>query len=175
METIRDSSLGQVIRLMTNNKYLRHPEEHPDFRLPQSYDIPNVTEEKEAPFSGNESTTDRTPAEPEEDNYDDTQLEKRLSSQSLTGVASHGYDLEQAITRSTVNPTSRAITHQITPSRTKDGVVLVDWYTTGAYILNFYDNLSRILVKLLTRAQDDPANPQNWSSRKKVIVTSVIK
>lgn len=36
----------------------------------------------------------------------------------------------------------------IQPQKTKDGVTLVDWYTT-----------------------DDPANPQNWSSMKKAFVT----
>jgi DHA1 family multidrug resistance protein-like MFS transporter len=42
----------------------------------------------------------------------------------------------------------RTKTIPITPKKTTDGIVLVDWYTS-----------------------DDPANPQNWSSRKRVFVT----
>jgi DHA1 family multidrug resistance protein-like MFS transporter len=45
----------------------------------------------------------------------------------------------------------RTKTIPIVPKKTTDGIILVDWYTT-----------------------DDPANPQNWSSRKRMFVTFVM-
>jgi DHA1 family multidrug resistance protein-like MFS transporter len=53
----------------------------------------------------------------------------------LYTAATHREDLENA-------PAS-----PITPTKTSDGTILVDWYTT-----------------------DDPENPQNWPSRKKILV-----
>ena len=57
-------------------------------------------------------------------------------------------DLEKAVTAATARPEP---TRPIIPTKTADGVVLVDWYTT-----------------------DDPDNPQNWSGRKKGFVTAQI-
>jgi MFS transporter, DHA1 family, multidrug resistance protein len=48
-------------------------------------------------------------------------------------------------------PVGRERSRVLQPQKTPDGVILVDWYTT-----------------------DDPANPYNWSSKKKFIATFII-
>jgi len=57
-------------------------------------------------------------------------------------------DLEAAFTASTL---AKEPSRPVVPQRTSDGTILVDWYTT-----------------------DDPANPQNWSQRKKAMSASII-
>ena len=53
-------------------------------------------------------------------------------------------DLERAQTQ---HDLERTASRPIAPTRTKDGYILVDWYTT-----------------------DDPENPQNWKNGKRAIV-----
>ncbi|KAI9895006.1 MAG: hypothetical protein M1814_000228 [Vezdaea aestivalis] len=57
-------------------------------------------------------------------------------------------DLEAAYTNATIKQTK---SEAIQPEKLDDGTILVDWYAT-----------------------DDPNNPQNWSSRKKIFVVATI-
>jgi len=118
-DLLRDAPLGQIIRYATRNRVFLYPEERPDFELPKSY-----TDSSSADTSANVSgsTTPRIES-------DENTLERHVT----LG--------EQAPERIASIPVA------ITPSRLKDGTILVDWYTT-----------------------DDPENPQSWTPSKKAFV-----
>jgi DHA1 family multidrug resistance protein-like MFS transporter len=61
-----------------------------------------------------------------------------LTRTSTRAYTRERFDVEQALS------TEKSKSVAIAPTKTTDGVILVDWYTT-----------------------DDPANPQNWASSKK--------
>jgi len=117
-DILRDAPLGQIIRYITGNRLLLYPEERPDFEPPKSY-TDSTPPDTSANVSG--STTPRVAAQ------------NNLGGQ-LTNT-------EHPIDRIATIPVA------ITPSRLKDGTILVDWYTT-----------------------DDPENPQVWSASKKAFV-----
>jgi DHA1 family multidrug resistance protein-like MFS transporter len=153
-ELIRETPLGQLIRLLSRNHLLRYPEEEPDFKLPPQYITLLRSDEKShqqhQPPTANGREVDGKDEDP-----------------ATTGTSEHGYSMDQDLeTLATVNSVASVRTHPYTnerfemeqnlaelnatksvpiaPQKTSDGVVLVDWYRT-----------------------DDPANPQNWSSSKK--------
>ena len=108
------------------------------------------TEEAEALVSRvtSATTSTTTTASTASDNEDDDvgPIEKvktedqRLDLHKVTTTK----DLERAVTAATAK---KVATRPIIPTKTADGIILVDWYTT-----------------------DDPANPQNWSFGKKALV-----
>ena len=117
-DLLREAPLGQIIRYFTRNRVLLYPEERPDFELPKSY-TNSTPPDTLANVSG--STTPHV--------ADDHNLEWQLMNT--------GYQAERMA----------SIPVAITPSRLKDGTILVDWYTT-----------------------DDPENPQAWTASKKAFV-----
>ena len=166
----RDTTLGYIVRFVSRNRFLKYPEEHADTQIPQSYlhpagsssylppdplaeaDLPDIDDVLEDPEKS-AIPIGRPPLQgPLESNLtsDESSLktiERVHSAQSLTGLEKivSKSDLERAVSRATMK---REPTRPITPARTSDGTILVDWYTT-----------------------DDPANPQNWSMAKKLFVT----
>lgn len=134
-DIIRDSALGQLIRFATRNKVLLHLEEKPDFILPISLCETSIHQpitsavNSDTPDGGNSAVGDN-----------------RLSLDVETQVV----DTDQYTEGQPVSTYNYA--HEIQPTVTKDGKVLVTWYTT-----------------------DDPENPRNWSSKKKLWIACVIK
>ncbi|KAH8587163.1 major facilitator superfamily domain-containing protein [Bisporella sp. PMI_857] len=118
-DLLRESPLGQVIRLFTKNKILQYPEERPDFVVPQAY---------------LRAFNEKDPNQAESVVAGD-------SSQTISGPISIQSEAQL----------QGAISKVLVPQRTSDGMILVDWYTT-----------------------DDPANPQNWSARKRSFITLII-
>lgn len=193
-DIIREAPLGQIIRWVTSNKYLKYPEEEPDFQCPNCYDgsgspdtlSVQVVEEKtvELATSDSQQRTETEESDGKEQtqwpNFEDLQLQK--TNVTVTSRMDHLQGLEAlntqkthvtvrssiggqpALTRTKTRETTRAYTSDrldierqerslkdlhmpIIAQKTEDGDILVDWYTT-----------------------DDPANPQNWSSKKKAFV-----
>lgn len=131
--TIRDAPLGQLIRYFTNNKYLQYPEEKPDFQLPETWiQMMNSLDEKkrnEKPAEQSQTTSDQ---EGEEISRTSTlNAEDRLEANEA--------EIEKV----------KSI--PITPRKTRDGHILVDWFYT-----------------------DDQENPHNWSNTKRALITTVI-
>lgn len=170
----RDTMFGQVVRAASGNRFFRYPEEKEDFLIPIDYNPQaQTTEEKKGWSRGNSDQTLHGVETAKDTSLPDlstipTQLSQSMinststdnSSNSLSKIFSQSNverivsraDLEQAYTRATERERlSRGTSFAIKPSKTADGTILVDWYTS-----------------------DDPANPQNWSSSKKSIVTLVI-
>ncbi|KAI9837885.1 MAG: hypothetical protein M1838_004721 [Thelocarpon superellum] len=164
---LRDSGLGQLIRLATKNKVLLYPEERADWRCPKCYVKPTDSTdasaeatgadpslaEKEVSRQGSEApeqaTADATPDTEKDLDIEPipshtTALSRMATREGLHKVQTR-QDLERAYSSVTVK---KEPTRPIVPEKLDDGTILVDWYDT-----------------------DDPENPQNWSSRKKYFVT----
>lgn len=170
---IRDAPVGQIIRYLTKGRFLKYPEEQPDFQVPAAYRRPTLTRLSSA-------STAAPPPEPEgparEDSVypdaetvlekqeivsedDSIELEKVQTAQTQhtartqlspigTRTALHmsqsHADLEQQFSLASVE---RGLSRPIAPAVLEDGTILVDWYET-----------------------DDAANPQNWALSKKIVV-----
>lgn len=166
-DLIRDAPIGQIIRFVTRKRYLKYPEEQDDWECPESYQVNH--EKKQRDFSSSASSTtdvERTP---------DLEKERLPTGNPLTATATQpdverGLQTERSLSRVLSSPRVSRINTQasyreahedalrqetikqeasrpLTPERTANNQILVTWYTT-----------------------DDPANPQNWSPKKKALV-----
>jgi DHA1 family multidrug resistance protein-like MFS transporter len=130
-DTIRDSSFGQLIRILTRNKFLQYPDETEGFEYLEGYEASlnhykeDDTQEESYPTSMSASNTDvlneekkAGPATPEAEEED-----------TITSDPESDIRLERHI--STHVPAERIASRPTVPERTSDGTILVDWYTTG--------------------------------------------
>lgn len=181
LDAIRDAPIGQIIRLITKNKVLLYPEEKPDFQVPAYYtkegfelakledtvhDKP-IADQPSTPSNPTNATSsssssvdelekaplDRVPTAQEGAQYEAINATRSRRSQHshMSRSASRSAnraDLELALSNATAE---KGPSRPIVPTRTHDGIVLVDWY-----------------------ADDDPENPQNWVFRKKMYATAII-
>lgn len=165
-DLIRDAPVGQVIRFLTRNRFLQYPEERDDWQLPAAYDadqkvkrdysssassttdVDQVTElEKEEPPSNDPLTTTATQPDVERGIETTRSLSQVMSRSQMSRVntqASLGDAHQDALRQETIK---QEASRPLTPERTAANQILVTWYTT-----------------------DDPANPQNWSQKKKALV-----
>ncbi|CZT48790.1 related to FLR1-Putative H+ antiporter regulated by yAP-1 and involved in multidrug resistance [Rhynchosporium secalis] len=181
MDLFRESAIGQIIRYATKNKYLLYPEEKVDFRWepldallseednpatiekkslasPADSDVESPSEKKVVNGSENEPQ-DHTPfhLEPIKTGIDHnhnlasrthtngSSLQRELTRTSTVPYTRERFDVEQVIAA------ERTKSIAIAPTKTADGTILVDWYTT-----------------------DDVENPQNCASVKKSIVLTLL-
>ena len=159
-DLIREAPVGQILRFITRNKVLQYPEEKTGYELPTQY-ITALNESRE-----------KLPVQQGSPVSSDVALEKintKTSRQSYgrnsLAAAERG---ELALSRSKSRSATQNFTEErleveeelalertktlpIAPTKTSDGTILVDWYTT-----------------------DDPANPQNWSSAKKGLTAGIL-
>lgn len=147
-DLIREAPLGQVIRWVTRKKYFKYPEEEPDFKLPWE----NVIDGNAKPAGsdlGRETSSDDTLSKQETAADAESGLETRITRtktrETTVPWSEERFDVEQQ------EAAERMKSAVIVPTKTSDGIILVDWYTT-----------------------DDPANPLNWSSAKKAYVCVLI-
>ncbi|KAJ5827238.1 hypothetical protein N7447_004001 [Penicillium robsamsonii] len=113
---IRDAPFGQLVRLLTNNKYFQYPEEKPDFKLPDTWlQLLNP--------SGNESEKNITRRDSNRsDGYSEplsrasTEASLQFTEARLEADEQHEIDQVKSI--------------PIAPKKTIDGTILVDWYYT---------------------------------------------
>lgn len=146
-DLMRDAPVGQAIRFLTSNRVLKYPEEEDGYRLPQQYlDMMNGREKPQEETPTPIDSNDSSP-----DNANDNDLENLGRSQTRrSSIVGPRFGVERAHEERELR-VQRTQSVAIVPTRTAGGVVLVDWYST-----------------------DDPANPQNWSNRKKYFVTFVL-
>jgi hypothetical protein len=103
-ELLRDTVAGFVFRTITAKKFLRYPEEIPGFKIP-------------APVPDNAS----------EDSAEKSVDEKDNAEQEPSSSSRRNEDLERG---NTMQPTASQAIHSVV---TKDGVILVDWYSEGGF------------------------------------------
>ena len=165
-DLIREAPLGQLIRFITKNKVLQYPEEKPDFQLPEAYNTVlnngGLTEKDQRSdhSSDDEAKEAEALGEPHMPG-----LQHYITTRSIKeGDLERNVSLTRTRTRESTMPYSpdrlaveqelaveRTKSIAIAPTKTADGRILVDWYTT-----------------------DDPANPQNWSLKKKNFVSLIL-
>ena len=190
-DLIRDAPIGQLIRLLTRNKFLKYPEEDSAFHCPGCYKEPEAesvvskpelvleksantnTETQVSEYSDNNATLDDEV--PDRDVYSpDIEAFEPIrpgSAGTVSTEATHPPTRRQSLARvDTKLALKKSVTRAdleeqfaeavraetlspetIEPEKLESGTVLVDWYTT-----------------------DDPSNPQNWTLRKKIFVSSII-
>ena len=147
-DLIREALLGQALRWVSRNKLLQYPEERADFVLPVQYTA-QLNSEKDARHESIASTpirnSTRAPTSSEDSDVEGLAISKTKSRVETMPYSNERFEVEQQLAL------ERTKTIPIAPKKTTDGIILVDWYTT-----------------------DDPANPQNWSSRKRMFATLVM-
>jgi DHA1 family multidrug resistance protein-like MFS transporter len=160
MSTVRDSAFGGIIRLVTHNKFLKYPEEEPDFQLPEPWIQLMNNEEPSHPATLDSvptSSSEASVSSDEEKQAEDAQPYEKPGERSNLGLqrtktreetTPYTADRLEADERHELEKT-RSI--PIVPRKTKDGAILVDWYYS-----------------------DDPENPQNWSNARRAAVTATI-
>jgi DHA1 family multidrug resistance protein-like MFS transporter len=155
-DIIRDAPFGQLVRLVTGNRFFKYPDEKDGFECLYRYkeDVDSGIGGRDV--AGDEDRDSTTNTEKEEDR---STLERngRVELGALESHGSHPITSLQR-TRSLPDTAERLRIEEeiaaertqhipIQPTKTADGVVLTDWYTS-----------------------DDPENPQNWSQAKKAFV-----
>lgn len=146
-DTIRDSAFGQLARIVTRGRYFNYVEENPRFQFPcESFT--------------SSSSEDGTPAEAVGDAsasiiVNSTAPKEERNGSVVAGLekaeTTNGTDLnyhDRILSRDMQLALQRSTSQSIKPEKTADGKILVDWYTT-----------------------DDPENPYNWSSAKKLYIS----
>ncbi|KAJ5216531.1 major facilitator superfamily domain-containing protein [Penicillium cinerascens] len=159
---IREAPFGQLVRLVTKNKYFQYPEEKADFQLPETWiDVMNQ------PDTLRKGSSQTEKPEPESPGSEGRQPGDSNDSESHDAESLHGESDGDVLSRVSTERTlpftedrleanehheiEKVKSTPIVPKRTKDGVVLVDWYYT-----------------------DDPENPHNWSNTKRALIATII-
>lgn len=151
-DLIREAPIGQIIRFITRNNVLQYPEEKPGFELPEAY---RDAIEGKSSASGSGSTGSVSPSDAEKEGPSleiphREDLEAAALSRTKSRTATIPYTEERLEVENEL-ALERTKTIPIAPQKTSDGNILVDWYST-----------------------DDPANPQNWSNKKRGLVALLI-
>ena len=164
-DLFREAPFGQLVRFLSGDKLFRYPEEKEDFRCPHCYqhdDSPPSEKILEERFDGETHDAGLVEATRTATYGTKLELEKTVTSSDPSSEDDQGQEPVQALglQRTQTLPFSserydverrlaveRSKSRPILPARTADVTILVDWYNT-----------------------DDPANPQNWSQKKKAFV-----
>lgn len=172
-DLLRDAPVGQLIRFLTGARYLKYPEEDVCFSNPFYLLEKNKSYTEESPrpeglgVQGRPSSMQSDTADfalvhsttlPASTGMVDEVPKSSMPRDSLLAPVTSRVRLETVRTMSELEDAYLAATEQgdlkqqpsqaIVPTITASGVILVDWYST-----------------------DDPANPQNWSLKKKLVVS----
>jgi len=180
-EILREAPLGQMIRWVTKNRLLPYPEELPGFELPATYNaVLNSNDMHKTPttrtgtgVTSKEQRRNSSTSSSSEGSEEDITpaVERDLDLEKHDTAPAHEYNqhpesmsLTRTKSRMETMPFSeerleveaelaieRTQTKPIVPIKTADGNILVEWYTT-----------------------DDPANPQNWSNNKRLVISIII-
>ncbi|KAJ5614813.1 hypothetical protein N7528_008467 [Penicillium herquei] len=138
---IREAPIGQLIRYFTKNKYFQYPEEKPGFELPETW--VQIMEELDGPKDHKKITGDE---KDEERSSDPTSSGRRSDSTSHSSTLNDDEEANPGLEN-----LEKTQSTPITPKKTRDGHILVDWYYT-----------------------DDAENPHNWSNLKRALIATII-
>jgi DHA1 family multidrug resistance protein-like MFS transporter len=179
---LRDAPFGQVVRFVTKGKYFKYPEEEEGFQLPAPWlemlnnpeaglehtadPTPNTVSSSASTVNNEKPVDPAAPAATEKENVsasgegssDNTATPPTASNpirdEEIHRTTSHGGGPamnDARLAEDEMHEISRTKSVPIVPKVTKSGAILVDWYYT-----------------------DDPANPHNWSNRKRLFLTLII-
>lgn len=193
-ELFRDAPAGQLIRYFTKNRYLRYPEEEPDFKLPDCWvDILNNPDRDLPPPVNGDSSDSSTPQNGEKEKGREPAHENRSgSTPNDEKPSTPNGDVEKR--EDSGNSNGHTPPDQ-PPSASRDNLHLTRSGTgssTRAYTQErieeeAHHDLERSksipIVPKRTRDgailvdwyySDDSENPHNWSNMKRLVVTLII-
>jgi DHA1 family multidrug resistance protein-like MFS transporter len=140
-DLIRDSSFGQIGRYVTKNKYLQYSEEQKGFQHPHYPQETEKSDTRNLPISPSEvDCHGGTPQHLSTSATANNRADSNFDHLHPTEIGTESEDLEHALG---TNPIERLVTQQtlltlrkertlvIEPTKTSEGIILVDWYTTG--------------------------------------------
>ncbi|KAJ5494302.1 Major facilitator superfamily domain general substrate transporter [Penicillium fimorum] len=134
---IRDAPFGQLVRLLTNNKYFQYPEEKPDFKLPDTW-IQLSNSSENASDETNTTRQDSSRSDEYSEPLSRASAEASLQFTEARLEADEQHEIEKV----------KSI--PIAPKKTKDGSILVDWYyTDDPENPHNWSNRKRILITIL--------------------------
>ena len=162
---MREAPIGQFLRFVTKNKLFKYPEELPGSQLPETYNTMLNEHSNEKLGPSRSDSENATPEEAPEKADALPELKHHVTTRSIrSGDVEHAAVLTRTRTRESTRPyteerleveaelaVERTKSIAIMPTKTSDGTILVDWYTS-----------------------DDPANPQNWSNKKRFFVSLIV-
>ena len=164
-DILRDAAIGQIIRLVTNNRLLQYPEERDDFKYTADY-LERSPAEGKPPVATTSSNTipvakseetggEAAAAQEDADTSDDESTTQSLRAKlTMSRILSRPIIMERTVTMAEVAQAynaavdveniSQQVCQRIKPHINEEGVMIVDWYSTT-----------------------DPENPQHYSKGKK--------
>lgn len=181
-DLIRDAPIGQLIRLITGNRYLQYPEEKDDWRCPVEAYSGQQAEATQSSSQSQSTTAATTPA-------DEKQVEL-TKTHTLTTAPTHP-DLERASSGSSASSTENQTSAPVATSTLSRIVSRPEFSrlrTQATLTEALHDAIRQETVKtqpsrplqpertsdnrlLVTwYSTNDQANPQNWSPKKKALV-----
>ncbi|KAJ5661577.1 major facilitator superfamily domain-containing protein [Penicillium maclennaniae] len=148
---IRDAPFGQLVRYVTKNKYFQYPEEKPDFQLPETWI--EVMHQSDPLRIGSSQTVKPEAESPGIAENPDSPGGDHDHGEALSRVSTeHSFSwTRERLEEEERHEIEKVKSTPIVPKRTRDGVILVDWYYT-----------------------DDPENPHNWSNTKRALIATII-
>ncbi|KAI5463908.1 major facilitator superfamily domain-containing protein [Mariannaea sp. PMI_226] len=120
IDLVRETPIGQAIRLISRNRLLQYPEERADFELPPQYVAILKESEKSSDQNRSRSSGGIITHSAGGDNLSD-------GTRSTVCTAPYSNDRMRAEQELDLQRTKSI---PIDPQRTTDGIILVDWYTT---------------------------------------------
>lgn len=188
-ETVQEAPFGQLVRLLSGNRFFKYPEELPDFTLPEGYGHIDEDDEKAAASAGIDESrplSEVTAVNDAVPNPADLEKIESVSSSNSSGSSHAGMahvatvDVERAqgsphgtvgrrmssaAAQRTVSRYSQAwldMEQRAAVERTKSMAVVPEKTVDGIVLVDWYST-------------DDQANPQNWSQGKKAFVALQIE
>ena len=140
-DVVRDAPLGQVVRFFTNNRLFKYPEEQANFKLPEAW-ICMMSDAELDRIPGHESAPSPTISTSPTISNSDREQEAVEEDRTIHNRTEIDLESKEAVDDGAT---------RLTPKKTKDGTILVDWYN-----------------------EKDSANPHNWSNLRRALLALII-
>jgi DHA1 family multidrug resistance protein-like MFS transporter len=151
-DLLREAPFGQLVRLITGNRFFKYPEEKDDFSCPSSYKDGNTSHpekkinEKEISTAGaRDDVPELSKVETQQEEVDLEKAETSSSSGDSTNMnrtATLGLQRTQTVPFSADRvaveaalAVERTKSRPILPARTADNIILADWYGRSFFVL----------------------------------------
>lgn len=133
---IRDAPFGQLVRLLTNNKYFQYPEEKPDFKLPDIW--------LQLLNSSDQSNERKVIQQDSNRNHEHSEPLSRASTQTTMQFTEARLEADEQ------HEIEKVKSIPIAPRKTQDGSILVDWYyTDDSENPHNWSNRKRALITIM--------------------------
>ena len=194
MDLFRDAPLGQLIRLLTRNRFLKYQEEFEDFRCPNCYKESDAESTRSNPELVQETSVTLNPESKDSEKPGEKDAandgEQDVSPYSVGAQASEdGRPVTSHSESTQATQMIQAPTRRGSLARVDTKLALKKSVTRADLEQQFEDavraetispeaiepeKLESGTIVVDWYSTDDPSNPQNWSLRKKSFVSGII-